>query len=106
MASLHRAVATVERDRLAVLVGEYLNLEVSRVGDELHDEDRRAGHFALHVAPEAVELRIFKAKLRQRSTRHHADEHLIVIDHRGRADAGLLEEIGGRPRFELAVEAD
>jgi hypothetical protein len=41
---LHRAVATVQRNALAVLVGKKLHLEVTSPAGQLHDEDGRPGH--------------------------------------------------------------
>ena len=45
VATLDRAVTAEQRDGIAVLVGDDLDLEVTRSSGELHDEDRRSCHF-------------------------------------------------------------
>ncbi|RUS22134.1 LOW QUALITY PROTEIN: hypothetical protein BC937DRAFT_90266 [Endogone sp. FLAS-F59071] len=48
--TLHRAIAAEEGDGVAVLVGQQLNLKMTRVARELHDENGRAGHLAQNLS--------------------------------------------------------
>merc|ERR1719258_493228 len=48
-AALRRAVAPVQRDGVAVLVADDLDLQVPRAGHELHDEDRGTGLLVLDL---------------------------------------------------------
>ena len=57
MAALDGAVAAVEGDSVAVLVGQQLHLEVAGVGGELHDEDRGARELAEHLMVRVLDLR-------------------------------------------------
>lgn len=46
---LDGAVSAEQRDSVPVFIGKNLNLEVSRVLSQLHDEDRRAGNLRLNL---------------------------------------------------------
>ena len=62
--ALHRAIASVKGDGVAVLVRHDLNLQVPGVGRELLDEHGRAGHLRLNLHETRAELL---------HVRHHAD---------------------------------
>lgn len=48
-ATLGRAVTTVERDGLPVLISNDLDLNVPGTGTELHEEDGRTHHLICHL---------------------------------------------------------
>mmetsp|Transcript_22294 Transcript_22294/g.72301 ORF Transcript_22294/g.72301 Transcript_22294/m.72301 type:complete len:2084 (-) Transcript_22294:68-6319(-) len=56
VAPLHAAVAAVERDGVAVLVGHHLHLEVPARHGELLDKDWRARHLRLHLRERHLHL--------------------------------------------------
>lgn len=49
MSPLDGAVSAKQGDGVAVLVGEDLDLQVTGMLGQLHDEDGRAGHLRLHL---------------------------------------------------------
>mmetsp|Transcript_902 Transcript_902/g.3582 ORF Transcript_902/g.3582 Transcript_902/m.3582 type:complete len:378 (-) Transcript_902:85-1218(-) len=64
VSTLHRAVASVQGDCVAVLVSYDLNLQMPGVGRQLLDEHRRAGHLCLNLNEARTELL---------HVRHHTD---------------------------------
>mmetsp|Transcript_18949 Transcript_18949/g.55655 ORF Transcript_18949/g.55655 Transcript_18949/m.55655 type:complete len:1292 (+) Transcript_18949:3267-7142(+) len=101
VAPLGGAVAAVERDGVAVLVADNLDLEVARLGTELHEEDGRAGHLVHHLGVGGAE-RVLRERLADalaaatlRGLEHHGVADPVRRVHRLllRLDARRVEEV-------------
>mmetsp|Transcript_37522 Transcript_37522/g.76970 ORF Transcript_37522/g.76970 Transcript_37522/m.76970 type:complete len:339 (+) Transcript_37522:4954-5970(+) len=109
-AALRGAVTPVERDGVAVLVADNLNLEMARVLAKLHHEHRRSGDLVLHLEEVGPELLLVgrhpnslsattlgslehdgKSDLLRRSEALINTSHLSLLEHFVRDHAALIE---------------
>ena len=88
VAALDRAVALAETDRVAVRVGEDLDLDVARVGQVALEVDRRIGEELLALAGGALERRLQLGRL-QRDAKALAAAAARRLDRDRVADVGV-----------------